>query len=609
MDTRKQYAILGCAAGFVFPIIAVTIQWLAANYPLNLSGLAQLHAQHVTLYVVYLAPLVLGLAGWRIGSARARLEASMRKLETQAVAYRRFYPAGFVPLLGYKDVRDVSVGDYREHKMTVLFSDIRGFTSMSESMQDRDVYEFLLGYYRAITPIITDNHGIIDKFIGDAVMGLFPASGPAAVRAAAELQKEMRLLNEFRRQGGAADIRVGVGLHAGDLVLGTIGDKTRMETTVLGDTVNISARLESLTKRYFVSVILSDTVYKGLPESDQAYCREFGRANIRGRSAQLTLYEYFAGDAERLRDSKLETKPDFLLALFHYQGGNYTEAHKLFADVQVRAPQDPLPVIFLNQCERALAGHKRTVRKKRRTALVVDDNPAMIRVLDALLEEAGWQTTGVATGTSALETYEHILPDLVLVDRDLSGENGARLVEQLRSLQSDLNVRVPIIGISAEEDALLRAEFMAAGLDQFLGKPFTPEGLRLVVERAMNGTPADGAPVASGIGGDQEETANAFDILIPGYLNSIEGRLTALRKFANSGELVAIKRIGHGLKGSGATYGIAEISEIGARLEKAAAAEHRNLVTLCIDELERTLSQARQRWMGTDSSDPTTAGE
>lgn len=154
-----------------------------------------------------------------------------------------------------KDIKDVELGDQIQKQMTVFFSDIRSFTELSESMSPMENFNFINSYLKRINPIIRKHNGFIDKFIGDAVMAIFPESPEDAISAAIEIQLEVRKYNSHRHNNGYRPIQIGIGINTGSLMMGTVGDSNRMDTTVIGDTVNLASRLESLTKQYFCQLL------------------------------------------------------------------------------------------------------------------------------------------------------------------------------------------------------------------------------------------------------------------------------------------------------------------------------------------------------------------
>ena len=165
-----------------------------------------------------------------------------------ASAFSRFVPTEFLQLLGQDSLLSVSLGDAVERDITVVFSDIRAFTSLSEQMSPEESFAFLNSYLSGVGPVIRNHRGFIDKYIGDAVMALFPEDPADALHAAIAMQRFVREFNEQRLVEGRPEIRIGVGLHHGRVMLGTIGEDKRLEGTVISDAVNIASRLEGLTK-------------------------------------------------------------------------------------------------------------------------------------------------------------------------------------------------------------------------------------------------------------------------------------------------------------------------------------------------------------------------
>lgn len=200
-----------------------------------------------------------------------------RTLESAA----RFVPREFLDSLGIASIRDVRVGEAVTTPMTVLFVDIRGFTSLSETLSVTDTFRFLNSYLSVVAPCITKHHGFIDKYIGDAVMALFPREAADAVRAATEIVSSLTTLE-------GVNVTVGIGIHSGEVMLGTVGSAERLDTTVIGDTVNLAARLEELTKELPWNIIISDDVLRMLNGTDSL--TSIGEVSIRGRSTPLVIH-------------------------------------------------------------------------------------------------------------------------------------------------------------------------------------------------------------------------------------------------------------------------------------------------------------------------------
>ena len=176
---------------------------------------------------------------------------------------------------------------------------------ISEKLTPQQNFKFLNSYLDKMTPAINQNEGFIDKYIGDAVMALFPKHPDDAVKAAIEMNIALKSLN---KNDASDPIKMGVGIHKGNLVLGTIGRATRMETTVISDTVNSSARLESLNKVYGTNILISGEIKQSLTTSLKSQCRLIDRTTVKGKSKMLEVYEVLSADITSNYEAKMETK-------------------------------------------------------------------------------------------------------------------------------------------------------------------------------------------------------------------------------------------------------------------------------------------------------------
>ena len=206
-------------------------------------------------------------------------------------SFARFVPSEFLNFLNKEDITRVNLGDAVQKEMTVLFSDIRSFTTISERFSARDNFKYLNLYLEKIGPLIRNNGGFIDKFIGDAVMALFPEKPDDAIRAAREmLLARDEFNNEIVNQGGWPALQIGIGIHYGSLILGTLGESQRMETTVISDAVNVASRVESLTKESASTILTTGETVAALKESkDFVVFKESRR--LKGREREVEIWE------------------------------------------------------------------------------------------------------------------------------------------------------------------------------------------------------------------------------------------------------------------------------------------------------------------------------
>ncbi len=179
--------------------------------------------------------------------------------------------------------------------VTILFTDIRSFTTISEKMDAHDLVALLNEYFTEMVTIVMDEDGVVDKYIGDAIMAVFGAPVPLsddplhAVRAAVRMREALKHLNQRLQQRGITPLQTGIGIHTGDVVAGNIGSERRMEYTVIGDPVNLASRLESSTKDLGVSVLISEVTYQLV--KDHIVARPVKEIAVKGRARPIMTYE------------------------------------------------------------------------------------------------------------------------------------------------------------------------------------------------------------------------------------------------------------------------------------------------------------------------------
>jgi class 3 adenylate cyclase/HAMP domain-containing protein len=204
----------------------------------------------------------------KVDERTAELADANQRLVKLNKANSRFVPEEFLHFLDKKGIEQISLGDQTERNMTVMFTDIRSFTDISENLSPQENFDFINNYLNEIVPIIRKHGGFIDKYIGDSIMALFPRGAESALKASIEFRTAINRFNKYLNSIGQESIIIGSGIHTGHLILGTIGTDDRMETTVISDAVNAASRVEGLTKHYGVSTIftiecLSDSRIKG----------------------------------------------------------------------------------------------------------------------------------------------------------------------------------------------------------------------------------------------------------------------------------------------------------------------------------------------------------
>ncbi|MDP6583120.1 MAG: adenylate/guanylate cyclase domain-containing protein, partial [Anaerolineales bacterium] len=219
-------------------------------------------------------------------------------------AYQRFVPKQLLSNLEKESILDVQLGDQVQKEMSILFSDIRSFTTLSESMSPEENFKFVNSYLKHMGPLVREHNGYIDKFIGDAIMALFDQSPEDAVKTAVAMLETLTDYNDGRERAGYEPIRIGVGVNTGMMMLGTLGESDRMEGSVISDAVNLAARLEGLTKLYQIPLLISETTMQQLP-TDSFSIRLIDRVSVKGKKDPILVYEVLNPELPKIREGKI----------------------------------------------------------------------------------------------------------------------------------------------------------------------------------------------------------------------------------------------------------------------------------------------------------------
>ena len=293
--------------------------------------------------------------------AYASLKKTQIKLaETQAMAvmtklFEKFIPKQFLQRIAKGGMETIRAGRVTSETLTILFSDIRSFTRLSLEMTPEVVFAFLNSYLSMMGAPIKKNHGFIDKYIGDATMALFDGPFPiqvlGAARAAIGMQKELHRFNEARVAYGKERVRAGIGIHIGSVMLGTLGDEDRMDSTVIGDAVNLSSRLEGLTELYGCPIIVSEEVVSLLDLQEFAV-RELDWVVVKGHKDAVAIYELFENSSDPLSTQKKALADLFSQGLSHYRCRQWSQGAAVFQHCLALVSADKSSQLFLERCTR-----------------------------------------------------------------------------------------------------------------------------------------------------------------------------------------------------------------------------------------------------------------
>ncbi|MBI3786442.1 MAG: AAA family ATPase [Deltaproteobacteria bacterium] len=299
----------------------------------------------------------------RMLSAQAAISIDNARLYAEQLqlteAQSRFVPGEFLHSLNRETIVDVALGDNVRKEMTVLFSDIRGFTTLVENMSPAEHIGFINSYLSYMEPAIRDNGGFVDSYIGDAIMALFDGSADRAVQAGIDMGRNLDRLNDERAQRGQAPIQIGVGVNTGILTLGTIGGPTHIKCGVIGDSVNLAARVESLTKTYGAALLISHHTRERLADPGRYPMRQIARVQVMGKSVPVTLYEILDAETAPRRAAKLATLAAFERGVAAYYRADFAAARQQFATCVERYEHDVAARAYLARCEQYAATDRR----------------------------------------------------------------------------------------------------------------------------------------------------------------------------------------------------------------------------------------------------------
>jgi class 3 adenylate cyclase len=240
--------------------------------------------------------------------------------------------------------------------MTVLFTDIRGFTTHIEKLSPAGSIAFINEYLAAMEPPIREHRGFVDSYIGDAIMALFGNTADDAMRAAIGMTRNLARLNEQRRKTGRDPLRIGIGLNTGPLMLGTIGGGSQLKCGVIGDSVNLAARVESLTKSYGVTFLISEQTMTRLQDPTRYALRVVDRVRVAGKNQATTLYDVIDAEVPEQREAKLRTLGRFQEGIEAYYKADFRSALADFTECNEQGGADDIVVQrFLERSKMHLA--------------------------------------------------------------------------------------------------------------------------------------------------------------------------------------------------------------------------------------------------------------
>jgi len=297
--------------------------------------------------------LFIGSQAWTL--AKRFADAGQRVIELNEDLQRtnrsiaRFVPSHFLAMLNRGSLREVERGDQVALTMEVLFCDIRNFTKLVELMPPGNAFRFINDYLSHMEPAIHAHGGFINQYLGDCIMALYPSGADAAVASAVEMLQRLERFNDGQTHS-STPLRVGIGINSGPLILGTIGGQERLDSGVVGDAVNLAARVESMTKLYGVSLLISEHTVARLSSPERFALRELDRVVPKGRTQSASIFEVLDVLPEATRALRIASRADFARGLSAFREARFDEAQQAFAACALADPTDAAAQLYLTRC-------------------------------------------------------------------------------------------------------------------------------------------------------------------------------------------------------------------------------------------------------------------
>ena len=277
------------------------------------------------------------------------IKSHISHIENLNKSYYKFVPEEFLSILN-KDISGITLGDKVLSNITILFSDIRNFTAMSEKLTPEENFTFINEYLDIMGPVIRHNHGFIDKYIGDGIMALFPQNPTDSIEASIQMIKKLNEYNNTRVRNNYMPIDIGIGINFGMSMLGVIGEKKRYECSVISDSVNTASRIEGITKVFGVQLIIGESVLNAAQDNMFHY-RFLGEIKVKGKEEMIKIYEVFDGDNNGVLLKKKETLIRYNAAIDLYVNSQYKEALLIFEEINKYNPDDRPVHFFIQKCK------------------------------------------------------------------------------------------------------------------------------------------------------------------------------------------------------------------------------------------------------------------
>jgi class 3 adenylate cyclase len=268
------------------------------------------------------------------------------RLTNQAIG--RFIPQAFLAQLPSSDIVNINLGDYVEQNKTILFSDIRNFTRISEQLTIHHTFHYLNSYLEKVGPQIRNCGGYIEKYIGDAIMAVFDQPTTGALSAAIAMQRTAQSFSSQHSNHEWPPLQIGVAVHADKILAGIIGEEGRMSSAILAEAITVVEQIEAMTKIYQAKILISQSVLNSIPSGASWQFRPIDRLTT--RNGYLAVFEVLDQEIDPLAPRKIELRSALQLALEYYWAGAISKARYAFRELESQCPEDLVYQHYLTEC-------------------------------------------------------------------------------------------------------------------------------------------------------------------------------------------------------------------------------------------------------------------
>lgn len=351
---------LGCLLAFLLAIIAGASFFLLSRVSLSVAltlafALAYLAMAYLAFAVLrwwipVALPLVSLLLAFALAAVVSYATEGREKRELRKAFNRYLSPRVIDSIVENPD--EIELGG-KEVEATVFFSDIEGFTSISETLTPKELVQFLNEYFTLASRVILDHDAMVDKYIGDAIMAIFGAPIPKDVHAASacltalEIHRQLKAFYE-KKSAELPHFQTRIGLNTGKMVIGNIGSDMHMDYTVIGDAVNLASRLEGVNKEYGTNIIISESTYQQAKEFIEA--RELDYLRVKGKAIPIRIYEVLS-EKGGLSAKEREKVERFAEALALYRRQDWAGAIRHFEEILKLSPNDGPSKTYIRRCQ------------------------------------------------------------------------------------------------------------------------------------------------------------------------------------------------------------------------------------------------------------------